>query len=249
MSAAEVTVPRFRLGTLLMVVLACAWPFAAGAERVKGSGVSKTETRPVSGFRGIALGIAADVEVRQGSAEGVVLTGDDNVVPLVETVVERGVLQIRWKSRNLDVSYRRLALVVDARTIESVAIGGSGSVHADPLKAGDLKLTIGGSGDVAIDGLEATGVTATLAGSGNVRLAGRADVLEATIAGSGDLAAGKLQARSVRVAMQGSGTAAVRASDTLDATVAGSGEIVYHGKPAVKRTIMGSGSVRAAGGS
>jgi hypothetical protein len=81
-----------------------------------------------------------------------------------------------------------LALVVDACAMEWATIGGSGRVHADPLKAGNMKLAIAGSGALAIDRLEAKGVTVAIAASGNARLAGHADTLDATVAGSDEVA-------------------------------------------------------------
>lgn len=228
------------------VGLACALPATAVAERIQGSGVTKTETRAASGFRKIALGVGADLELRQGTGEGVTLIGDDNVLPLVETVVEGGTLKIRWASSRSEASFRSLRVIVDARDIDEITAGGSGNVHAERLKSANLKVTMGGSGRLAIDALEATTVALTMAGSGEAKLAGRADALDATLAGSGDLAAQKLAARVARVTLQGSGRAAVWASERLDATVAGSGEVVYQGKPVVNRTVLGSGSIRAA---
>src|SRR4030095_7851383 len=83
-----------------LLVFLCALPAAAVAAPVVGSGVAKTETRPVSGIHSIALGISANLEIRQGTSEGLTITGDDNVLPLVETNVTNGVLEIRWKERH-----------------------------------------------------------------------------------------------------------------------------------------------------
>lgn len=231
----------------VLLAFVLAWPIGAAAERLQGSGVARTETRTVSGFHRIALGINADVELRQGASEGVVITGDDNVVPRIETRVESGTLHIRWNDRNLQPSYERLRLVVSVRELDELTIGGAGSVHAERLQATALKATLGGSGRVAIDQLDARAAGVTLAGSGVATIAGRVDTFDATLAGSGELNAGKLAARSGRVTLQGSGRAVVRASDRLDVTIAGSGDVVYYGKPAVSKTVLGSGRVSAAG--
>ena len=114
-------------------------------KKVTGSGVSKTETRQVSGFSGLSLGVSAKVEIRQGNNEGVTITGDDNIVPLVETVVEDGKLKVRWNERNLNTSYKELKLTVDAKTMESVSVAGSGDVVAETLNAKKFSASVAGS--------------------------------------------------------------------------------------------------------
>ncbi len=220
-----------------------------GGPRIVGSGVIKTESRAAIGVRTISLGVHARVEIRQEGAEGLTITGDDNIVPMIETIVDNGTLKIRWAGRgNHSTHYKNLDIVITAATIEGLTIGGSGTIHAAQLKAGNLGATIAGSGDIVIDSLNATSFTAKIAGSGDIAVAGRVDALDVTIAGSGDLAASKLEARAVKVSVLGSGDADVWATETLHATVAGSGDITYRGRPQVKRTIAGSGSVVSAGG-
>jgi hypothetical protein len=219
-----------------------------GANQIKGSGVVRTETRAVADFQKITLGVGAHLEIRQGTSEGLTITGDDNIVPLIESVVDHGALKIRWASKGrVSTSYKRLDIVVYVKAVESLTISGSGEMHAERLKAADLKATISGSGEITIDALDATSLNLSLAGSGTMTAAGQVNSLDATISGSGELAAAKLESRNARVTMQGSGDVAIWAKDTLSATIAGSGEIKYYGKPQVTRTVAGSGSVTRAG--
>lgn len=219
----------------------------AGSQ-IKGSGVARTETRAVGDFHKITLGVGARLEIRQGPSEGLSITGDDNIVPLIETVVDNGTLKIRWADRvHGSTSYKSLNIVVNVTNVDSLNLSGSGEMHAAQLKAGDLRATISGSGEIAIDTLEANSLNISLAGSGTLTAAGHVNTLDATISGSGELAAAKLESRNARVTLQGSGDAAVWATETLNATIAGSGEVTYHGKPKVTRTIAGSGNVSRAG--
>jgi len=219
----------------------------SAANKVTGSGSSKTETRAATGFHAIALGVDARLEIRQGSVEGLTITGDDNILPLVETVVDGGVLKIRWARGDFSTTYKTLSIAVDAKTLDAITLGGSGSVHADKLAAPSLAAKLGGSGDMVIDRLDAKSATIAIAGSGQVTVAGRADTLDLTLAGSGDLTASKLEALRVQATVQGSARATVWAKDTLQATIAGSGEVAYYGSPQIRQTIAGSGSIRKAG--
>jgi hypothetical protein len=232
---------------LSVLLLLCTLPLTALAAPVVGSGVAKTETRPVSGFHQVALGISARLEIRQGTSEGLTITGDDNVLPLVQTKVTNGVLEINWKERNVDARFDKLEIVLDARSVDGLTLGGSGNIHAIALTTRALNATIGGSGSIAIDKLDADALKATIGGSGQLSAAGRADKLDATLAGSGRLAAANLQSRDARLALQGSPEATVRVRDALTLTIAGSGSVTYYGKPRITQTLMGSGSVRNAG--
>jgi len=236
------------VAALILVLSGHAHAEKWGGEHIKGSGVATTETRAATGFRNVALGVGANVEIRQGASEGLTITGDDNIVPLIETVVDSGTLKIRWASKgHYSTSYKGVAIVVNVRNIDSLSVSGSGDIHAAQLKTTDLRATIAGSGDISVGALDARSLSVQIAGDGDVTVAGRVEALDATISGSGDLDAAKLESRAVRITMHGSGDAAVWAKDTLNATIAGSGEITYSGKPQVTKTVAGSGSVNRAG--
>jgi len=138
----------------------------SGSGRIVGSGVNKTESRAVSGFHGIGLAVDAKVELREGGSEGLSITGDDNVVPLIETVVEDGILKIRWpRNRNCSTRYKELVIVVDAKTIDSLAVAGLRT--ANVWAAETLPASVAGSGDVRYVGKPQ--VTMSVAGSGSVK--------------------------------------------------------------------------------
>lgn len=230
---------------VILAALLTALPGAArGGDSIVGSGVTRTETREVSSFRGVSLGVPAKLELRQGGSEGLSITGDDNIVPRVETVVEDGMLKIRWAdARTTTMIYKRLDIVVNAKSIEGLAIGGAGQIHAERLKTGNLRAILGGSGGISIDSLDADSANASIDGSGVLKAAGRADSLDVTLSGSGRLAAAKLESRRAKITLAGSADATVWATQTLSASLAGSGEVKYYGKPDVRTTIAGSGRV------
>ncbi|MEO8346714.1 MAG: head GIN domain-containing protein [Betaproteobacteria bacterium] len=250
MIAARIHSPALHAGLLLVACLLALLPGHARAdswwgERINGSGVLKAETRDLIGFHAITLGVEARLELRQGDSEGVVVTGDDNIIPLIETVVDNGTLKIRWVSKgNFSVHYKKLNIVVHAKDIDGLSVAGSGDIRAAKLKTGALRTAIGGSGDITIDNLEATSLNVSLAGSGDLVVGGRVDTMDVSLSGSGDVSAAKLDARIAKVSLQGSGDVSVWARESLTATVAGSGDVTYYGKPKVAGSVAGSGSVR-----
>jgi hypothetical protein len=239
--------PSFAAGA---VAVAATLAFAAGpadAARITGSGVARTETRNVGDYHAIGLDVHANVEIRQGSSEGVTITGDDNIVARVETVVDRGTLKIRWVDERDSFNYQRLDIVVNVKGLDAVALSGSGKIHADRLQSGKLRAAISGSGAIAIEALDADTFDARINGSGTVSAAGRADALDVSVAGSGDVALSRLKSRDAKIVMSGSGDAIVWASDVLNVRIAGSGDVRYFGKPKVNRTVAGSGRIANVG--
>lgn len=188
-----------------------------------------TQQRAVSGFTGLGLSIPARVEIVQGEAEGITLSGDEAVLAEIVTEVDGSTLRIRWKDGVEPRSYRRIAISVKAKAIDSIAISGSGEVLAPALQSKRL--------------------AARIAGSGEIRVAGRAEALEVRISGSGNVDASRLETMRTTVRIAGSGDAMVWAREALDVNVSGSGDVRYYGDPRLGQRIAGSGSVRRAGAS
>lgn len=220
---------------------------AAAATTIAGSGNLRTETRAVTGFTGIALALPGRVDLTLGGREALSISADDNLLAEIETVVESGVLKIRWRDRIHVSRIKSIRIALTAKAIDSLAISGSGEIVATSLRAGDLKVAISGSGDVKLPALTAAALNVSIGGSGDFSADGKADSLTANIAGSGEVKAGRLAAQAVKISVAGSGDAIVWARDELHVNVAGSGDVRYYGDPAVKRTVVGSGSVKRLG--
>ncbi len=220
----------------------------AWADTVRGNGKVMTQARAVSGFTGVGLSLPAQVEVRIGSVEGISIEADENLLPLIETVVKDGTLEIRPKRNRLSLDSKLMKMVVTARQVDHLKIGGSGSITAETLKAPKLGFEIGGSGSIAVKHAEADKVSVSIGGSGSTKVGGgKTKQLEVSIAGSGDVAAGTLQADEVEVSIAGSGDATVWARNSLKMSVAGSGDVQFYGEPNVRQSVVGSGRAKQLG--
>jgi len=189
---------------------------------IQGSGVAKTEARPVADFHRIVVESSANLSIEVGGATSLSVTGDDNLVGFVTTEVRDGSLVVGMKSGSYS---NRLDLRV---SITTPALDG---------------LSIRGSSDVAAFGLKGESFAVEILGSGDVRATGKVEHLDAAIAGSGDLHLDGLEAREAKVSVSGSGDVDVWASETLVASVSGSGDVTYRGEPKVTKSVAGSGSV------
>ena len=189
---------------------------------VEGSGRIVQQNRAVGGFQRVETFGAEQVDVRLGERESLVISADDNVLPLLTTEVKDGKLKIATRGSFRTRSPIRVQLTTPS--LEAFSSYGSGTVHINGVNNSSLGLNIYGSGN-----MQATGSTRHLNvkihGSGSARLAG-------------------LNSADARVAMFGSGDAIVRTNGELDAQIFGSGTVRYVGSPANIRTAhFGSGRV------
>lgn len=219
-----------------------------GGEQVQGNGAVKRQVRQVAHFTGLAFEMPGKLELRLGDSEGITIETDDNLLPLVETVVENGTLKIRPSKRNLSLRTSNLRVVVNARQIERLALGGSGSIDADLLRGPRLSIDLGGSGKVNVRQLDSDAVAVALGGSGDFKAGtGQARKLSVSIGGSGTVDMGRVQSDSVSVSVAGSGEATVWARNELSMTIAGSGDVNYYGDPRISKSVVGSGGARRIG--
>lgn len=226
-------------------VLAGGW----NSERVQGSGNIKTESRALGRFNGVSMGLPGNMELRIGNTESITIETDDNLLPLIETVIENGTLKVRAAKRNLNMDTRRMKIVVQAKAVDNLSLGGSGSIDADPLRGQKVHVDLGGSGSINIKGIESDTLAVTVGGSGDLKVgAGAAQKVSVSLAGSGDVDLGRLQSVDASVNIAGSGETKIAVRDRLNVTIAGSGDVNYYGDPKVSKTVVGSGSANRIGG-
>lgn len=176
-------------------------------------------------FKGIALGISADVYVTQGDYN-VEVTGPARSIDNIELKVNGGTLGIGTKSSLRGWNSRGVKVYVTMPNLSSISIGGSGDVKVEGAfnEMEDLEISIGGSG--------------------NVDISGRAKSIEVSVAGSGDVDASGVNAGSAEISIAGSGNVKVGEVEKLEASIAGSGDVYYKGNPTVEKSIVGSGDLR-----
>lgn len=243
---------------LAACILACAAPltqsvahaasWGVGSERVQGSGKIVRQQREIGHFTGVSNGLAAQVEIRIGNTESVTVETDDNLLPLVETVVEDGMLKIQTTRRNLNLQTRNMKIIVQAKSVDHISLGGSGAIDSDTLRGRKVEVELGGSGNIRLKGIEADTLAVSLGGSGDLKAGGgSAKNVSISIGGSGDVHLGPVQSNSVSVSIGGSGDATVWARDALSMTVAGSGDVNYYGDPRVTKSVAGSGTAHRLG--
>jgi len=200
----------------LVFLPACEW-----LRGVEGSGVIVEEKREVKDFHSLRISGGYELAVAVGPEESLIIKGDDNLLPLITTVVEDGVLIL--KSKKAISPKSPIRLTVSAKTLKSLKLSGSA--------AG------------AVTGLQTPEFAVACSGSCRLTLSGKADVLDIDVSGSGKIDAAALPATSARVDISGSGEADLTVSESLKVKISGSGTVRYAGAPKVEQSVSGSGRI------
>lgn len=221
-------------------------PGPAQAATTQGSGTSGSENRSVAEFQAVALGGSMDLVVRQG-AQSVQVQADDNLLPLLETVVEPGpsgpTLHVRWKKGHSLRNRSKVLVLVSSPRLTALSSSGSGDIKLETFSTPAMKFSMSGSGDVRIEKLTTEDLDIGISGSSDVVGSGRATRLKIGIAGSGDVRLADLKSDDVDIRIAGSGDAAVNAQKSLAVSIMGSGDVRYSGNPSLKSSVAGSGSI------
>lgn len=191
----------------------------------------------------VAVSGTLSVELVQGNTTGITLSGDDNVLPSVETRLQGRSLHIGPREGHDLRTLRPVHVRVVLPALSTLALGGSTRTEAAGWRTTRLSVALGGSCTASLDRLEATRLEVNIGGSGRVDATGRAGSLDVTIGGSGQARLGDLAVDEARVTVAGSGSAEVAAANTLATTIAGSGTVLQRGAAEPRSTIIGSGRV------
>jgi len=261
-------------GLIVLVVLALALSSLAcsfgGFATVRGSGHVVEENRAVSGFTGVNLATLGNLQIQLGDREGLRIEAEDNLIPYLETVVSGDQLEIGNRDGIGLRPTRPVNFYLTVKSLDSIALSGSGNIVAPDLKADQFRVRLSGSGNVKLGNLYATDIEMRLTGSGNLRVVGAtAKDQQITLSGSGDVGLGNWNAETVEVRITGSGeldasSGAVKEqhvtlsgsgeyraegvdSATAEARITGSGSMTVRVRDRLSAHISGSGSVRYAG--
>lgn len=209
----------------------------------KGSGNVISVTRSVPSFHQVTLRGSYNLYIRQDSVQRVEVIADDNIAPLLETVVENNNLIIRQRKSECTKKSTRTDVYVSVPSLTSITLDGSGNIQGqNTFTTPQIETLIKGSGILTLS-YEGNSVRGVIDGSGNLNLSGSSNTASYTITGSGHIGAQGVNAKDVQATISGSGNIVLTATATLNANITGSGNISYFGNPVTTVNVSGSGNV------
>jgi hypothetical protein len=220
-----------------------ALPFIRPA--ILGSGVAREETREVPAFHAVNAGNAFQVTiaVKQGAKPSFKLSGDDNLVPLVESAVRDGMLVIRIKDgSNISTKLPLVAEVVTAALDRVEASGAANLKVSSGSKLDRFTVDAIGAAQISVTGLDTPNAVASATGASSLVLAGTVASLKVDATGASRVNAKDLKVDDATVSISGASSVALRASKSVRGDVSGASQLDVHGHPAVNSVSMSGAS-------
>ena len=212
---------------LLIAVFSCSvLLFSCSKVKTTGTGTVVTVQRSVSDFYSVKVMGSTKVYISQGLTFNVSAKGYENILQLLQTRVENGVLIIDYKN-NSNVTNDNSEVTITMPSISSLAVNGDGSISTLGICTGinNLSVSLSGAGSININKAAVVNYIINHSGSGNVNSFG-------------------ILAENAVVKINGSGNASLSLTGSLNANISGSGNIYYKGNGVqVTSQITGSGQV------
>ena len=196
---------------------------------VHGSGNQASEDRKVGDFSRISVSGSYKVILKQDSSMSLKLTGDDNLLKYIKTVVEGGRLRI-YSKRSLCNS-GQMTINVGVRNLDEIKASGAVEVESDgKLHTQDFRIKLSGVTKVTLD-LNAANVNTNGSGATELNLKGQATSHDIDLSGSGKVYALDFVVGSCEIQTSGVGHSEVNVLNSLSVHSSGASEVKYRGNP------------------
>ena len=211
---------------------------------IKGNENIITTSRLTPEYDKININGSFDIKLIAGKEGNISIKGEENIIPLLKTVVKNGVLEIKMEKNTKIKS--SLEITVPFTKIDQLTFSGSGNLHNnDKINNDTFNFIMSGSGNVTFTG-NFTSLKIVKSGSGNLSVKGKTTNLDITASGSGNANLFDLNSKNIVTILSGSGNINVYSSKSIQAKTSGSGCVFYKGNPEnVDKKSVGSGGVFA----
>ncbi|MBD1397460.1 DUF2807 domain-containing protein [Pontibacter sp. JH31] len=216
-------------------------PAMAQRNHINGEGEVVSQTRSVSGFKGIDVSGGFSVELTQGSKEGVRIEAQENLHERIKTEVKNGVLHI-YNEGGISTN-KGLKAYVTVRELNKVNIsGGVKLVGKSTFKADAFDLDLSGGSKVTL-AINTKKLVADMSGASKVTLSGVADEVRMDMSGASKVDATELEAKRVRVEASGASDVKVYAKNELNVNASGATKVAYKGSPSVSSNVSAAAKI------
>ena len=234
---------KFYTTTVVLLVLALLLvDLPALAQRdIKGEGDVKSQTRNVSGFKGIDVSGGFAVELTQGNKEGVRIEAQENLFENIKTEVRNGVLHI-YNEGGISTN-KGLKAYITVKELNKINISGGVKVTGNStFKTDAMNMDLSGGSKVTL-AIDTKKLDADMSGASKVQLTGRADEVDMDLSGASSLDATELEAKRMEIEASGASKAQVYAKDVLNINASGASKVAYKGSPSITSDVSAAAKI------
>lgn len=214
----------------------------AGCQAVVGSGTVTTTSREVPAFRRVSVGSGIDATIATG-ARAVAVRTDDNLQPLVETVVEGDTLVVRLRPLTWVTVHGALEATIANDLLEGLDASGGATITSALTPVPTLAVTASGGSRITASPVASTTVRLEASGGSQVTLSGAASGGSAVASGGSDLQLRGLPLESLTIHLSGASDLQARVSGALAGSASGASTATIVGTPSSSVEVSGASRV------
>jgi hypothetical protein len=227
---------------LAAVVFLAASALVLAAPQVRGSGKLVLEQpRQVGPFHTVNVEQGIQVEARRGPSPAVTVTAEDNILPLIETVVQDGVLAVRMKSGASVNTTVPMRVRVVSPGLSAVSAQSGARLQGEGSAKDRFSARASSGASVAVSGIEAPDVKVAATAGSKIVVSGRGRKLELAVSAGSDVDAAGLHVEEVSVSGSAGAHAEVQASRVVTGSLSAGAHLVVGG-PARREVHVSSGA-------
>lgn len=217
------------LVALLFAIFFSACQFNSG-KTVTGSGNVKTENRNLSGFTGISVQRALEVEVEQSDKFEVIVEADDNILSHITTDVRDGILVIETDINNFD-NVNKKKIRVKMPTVNSLESSSAAFIKSkNTLITENLTLDASSASRIEVS-VEAENLTLDSSSGSNIDIHGKAIKLNADASSGSQIDADDLMVNDIISSSSSGSSTSVYPILSLNAEASSGSSIHYFNVP------------------
>ncbi|WP_421753456.1 head GIN domain-containing protein [Croceimicrobium sp.] len=207
---------------------------------VTGSGKVIEENRNVEEFDGIDASGMFEIHLVQADVHRLKVVADDNLMDLIETYVEGGVLHIR--SRKSIGKAKELDVYISSPDYESIQLSGAVTIdNKGTLDVNDLDIESSGAAQITLS-VDADDIKLELSGATELNMSGTADKVSIEGSGASECKMFDLNCRKMRIDVSGASELEVNVSEELEIEASGASDIRYRGNGRIVRQNLSGAS-------
>ena len=217
------------------------------AERIRGNGTIKAESRNTGLFHSIDVRGAIDVYVKQDSVTSVRIETDENLHAYIRTEADGTVLRVFTdRDVNLDAT-GKVKVYVSGPAFTHFEVSGASHIYGESQISGTGKIGMHATGASSIKmAINTPSIEADISGASSISLRGETRDLNASASGASHIKCFDLMTETADIDVSGASGAEIFASVKLQADASGASNIRYKGNAAVTQQSSGASGVSKA---
>jgi len=229
----------------LLTISGCDALVSGAGTTLMGNGVTTEQKRQLAAFEEVDISESFEATITLGSAPSVTLQVDENLVNLVRTSVNGGVLSVTYVDGPIIVTNKPQKIAIVVPSLSRIVARGASKITSGVVEKKHFTIESEGAASVEVKGLDCDQVDVKVSGAGRVSIEGKGKSLTLDASGASRLKGQDTLFDSARVSMSGATRCEVNVTRSIDGELSGASLLTVEGGP-TDRSIKVLGAARVA---